>query len=255
MTVVVNPSVPVGVIHQYAGLTAPGGYLLCDGSSVSRTTYSALFSALTITRGNPTVTIASPGVFTLSAHGLSIGEIVYLTTTGALPTGLSANTQYFVAATSFATNTFTLTATYGGSAINTSGTQSGTHTLVSCPYGFASSTNFNVPDMRGRSPIGIGTHADISALGLNDQVSLANRRPKHQHTVYDPTHNHNGDYAAASASGGAELNVRTANTATVYAATRNSATGIKVNPENASSSSSPTDAPAYIVTNYIIKAF
>lgn len=39
-------SVPSGVIQMYAGSTAPTGYLLCDGSAVSRTTYSALFSVI-----------------------------------------------------------------------------------------------------------------------------------------------------------------------------------------------------------------
>ena len=35
---------PTGTITQYAGPTAPSGYLLCDGSAVSRTTYSDLFA-------------------------------------------------------------------------------------------------------------------------------------------------------------------------------------------------------------------
>jgi microcystin-dependent protein len=33
-----------GVIKQYAGVTAPAGYLLCNGAAVNRTTYAALFS-------------------------------------------------------------------------------------------------------------------------------------------------------------------------------------------------------------------
>ena len=37
--------VPAGTIIISAG-TAPTNYLLCDGSAVSRTTYSALFSAI-----------------------------------------------------------------------------------------------------------------------------------------------------------------------------------------------------------------
>lgn len=37
---------PVGCFFPYAGAAAPSGYLLCDGSAVSRTTYSALFSAI-----------------------------------------------------------------------------------------------------------------------------------------------------------------------------------------------------------------
>lgn len=37
---------PVGVIWPYGGSAAPSGYLLCDGSAVSRTTYAALFTAI-----------------------------------------------------------------------------------------------------------------------------------------------------------------------------------------------------------------
>ena len=36
--------VPAGVTSQYAGTTAPVGYLLCNGQLVSRTTYAALFA-------------------------------------------------------------------------------------------------------------------------------------------------------------------------------------------------------------------
>jgi len=35
---------PTGTITTYAGPTAPSGYLLCDGTAVSRTTYSDLFA-------------------------------------------------------------------------------------------------------------------------------------------------------------------------------------------------------------------
>jgi hypothetical protein len=73
-----------------------------------------------------TVTIASPGVFTWNAHGMANGDPIVFTTTGALPTGLSANTQYWVV--NEATNTFQVAATIGGAAINTSGSQSGVHT-------------------------------------------------------------------------------------------------------------------------------
>lgn len=75
-----------------------------------------------------TVTIASPGVFTSNGHGYANGTPVKLATTGALPTGLTAGTTYYVVNT--ATNTFNLAATVGGSAINTSGTQSGAHTAT-----------------------------------------------------------------------------------------------------------------------------
>ena len=37
---------PVGAIVPYGGDTAPTGYLLCDGSAVSRTTYSDLYAVI-----------------------------------------------------------------------------------------------------------------------------------------------------------------------------------------------------------------
>ena len=76
--------------------------------------------------GTPTITIATPGVITLTGHYLKNGDVIKLTTTGALPTGLTASTNYYVV--SSAANTFSLAATEGGAAIATSGTQSGTHT-------------------------------------------------------------------------------------------------------------------------------
>ena len=38
--------IPSGALMPYAGLSAPTGFLLCDGSAVSRTTYATLFAAL-----------------------------------------------------------------------------------------------------------------------------------------------------------------------------------------------------------------
>lgn len=44
-------AVPAGAIQAYAGSTAPSGWLACDGSAVSRTTYADLFSAIGTTWG------------------------------------------------------------------------------------------------------------------------------------------------------------------------------------------------------------
>jgi hypothetical protein len=79
-------------------------------------------------RGAVTMTIASPAVFTFVAHGLLVGNPVRFTTTGALPTGITANTTYYVTATPTA-DTFRVSATLGGADVNTTGSQSGVHTL------------------------------------------------------------------------------------------------------------------------------
>ena len=42
---------PVGKIDMYAGVTAPDGWLLCDGSAVDRTTYAELFRIIGTTYG------------------------------------------------------------------------------------------------------------------------------------------------------------------------------------------------------------
>lgn len=38
--------VPAGAMTEYAGSSAPTGWLLCDGSAVSRSTYAALFAVI-----------------------------------------------------------------------------------------------------------------------------------------------------------------------------------------------------------------
>ena len=44
-------SVPSGSVSWFAGSTAPSGYLSCDGSAISRTTYATLFAAISTTHG------------------------------------------------------------------------------------------------------------------------------------------------------------------------------------------------------------
>lgn len=80
-----------------------------------------------------TMTIATPGVVTWTGHGLVSGMQLQLTTTGALPTGLSASTTYWVNVVN--ANTFNLSTSIAnlqaGTFIATSGSQSGVHTAVS----------------------------------------------------------------------------------------------------------------------------
>jgi hypothetical protein len=77
-----------------------------------------------------TMTIATPCVVTWTSHGLATGTSVTFTTSGALPTGLSANTPYYI--TVVDANTFKLSTSLAnlaaGTFVSTSGSQSGTHT-------------------------------------------------------------------------------------------------------------------------------
>jgi len=103
-----------------------------------------------------TMTIASPCVVTLtSASGIPNGTAITLATTGALPTGLTAGSTYYVVGSNFKSrdNTlgtvFNLASTLGGTAINTTGSQSGTHTLTVTAQNLVSVTLSGLRSPRG----------------------------------------------------------------------------------------------------------
>lgn len=97
-----------------------------DGTDHETLLYRISAEFTTLSSHIATVTIASPGVFTWNSHGLVNGDTVRFTTTGALPTGLGTTRVYYVV--NKAANTFQVSLTPSGTAINTSGAQSGTHT-------------------------------------------------------------------------------------------------------------------------------
>lgn len=80
-----------------------------------------------------TITIASPGVVTWTAHGRAAGEAIVFSTTGALPTGIVAGTTYYILSSGMTSDSFQISATPGGSVVNTTGTQSGVHTVTTQP--------------------------------------------------------------------------------------------------------------------------
>lgn len=158
--------VPAGTMIESAARTAPTGYLPADGSAISRTTYANLFNAICPSQ-NFTITIASPAVVTATAHGLVVGDKFHVSTTGGFPTGISANTDYYVISAGFGANSFRFALSPGGAAVNTSGSQSGTHTMFKSAHGKGDgSTTFNVPDRRGRVAVGIGTVASTQSLSF-----------------------------------------------------------------------------------------
>jgi microcystin-dependent protein len=164
---------PTGSVVSYVGAAAPSGWLLCDGTFVSQSTYSALYTIV--------------GVNKFGADG-------------------------------------------GG--------------------------NFYLPDLRGRIPVGKGTNTDVDNIGDNDGAALAYRSPKHQHTVYDPGHDHAQWARYGGPPGGAGIDLNTSTTwSTFYGWSRTTTDGanIKVNPQSTATSTSPVDAPSFLTLNFIIK--
>lgn len=89
------------------------------------------------TNRSVTINIGSPTVFYHShsgpgwtmGHELEVGDKVVFSTSGSLPTGLTAGTAYYVIADGLDKHNFRVSSTPGGPAVNTSGSQSGSHTM------------------------------------------------------------------------------------------------------------------------------
>lgn len=240
----VNPAsavviTPIGAIIPYGGRSTPSGWLLCDGTAVSRTTYANL-KAVIAPAQTFTVTIASPAVFSATGHGLVIGDKISLTTTGALPTGLAANTDYYIISAGLTADAFEVSASRGGAAVNTSGSQSGTHTLHATAHGKGDgSTTFALPDMRGMTPYGYkSSDANFDALNVpNTYVG----EKTHQLTVAElAAHTHT---VANGSTDGANAVADTADTANINNLTSGSTGG----------DTAHNNMPPYVVVNFIIK--
>lgn len=133
----------------------------------------------------------------------------------------------------------------GSSYLRTGGTYDALFAAIGTTYGAADGNHFNVPDCRGRVTVGLGTNGDVNALGLNEGSTVGNRRPKHPHTVTDPTHSHTIPAATGGpSSGGGGGNFTSPGPTSTSAV----ATGVTVGVTGTAS-----DAPAYFVLNKIIK--
>jgi len=143
-----------------------------------------------------TITIAAPGVVTYTGSTLINGTAIILSTTGTLPTGLTSGTVYYVGGVSG--STFKLATTYAnalaGTYITTTGTQTGTHYVMSngipvTSLGGASDVpayvNFAMVSDASRFTIAFGcsaygatdTQIDPMLIRWTDQESVVNWTP------------------------------------------------------------------------------
>ena len=80
---------PSGLVSMFAGSTAPTGWLMCDGTAVSRSTYAGLFAAIGVTygAGNGSTTFNLPDLRTRVPVGKNgTGTFATLGSTGGAET-------------------------------------------------------------------------------------------------------------------------------------------------------------------------
>lgn len=155
-------TMPSGSITAYAGVNAPSGWLLCNGSSYSRTDplYSALFATFATTFTAATTTSGSTTVTGLSgmASATHVGWGIAGTNipSGATITSVNSSTSVTISASATAT-------------------ASGTANIAISPWGFTGSSNtstFNVPNLKGRTPIGL--YSDEPTYSSPNQIIFDN---------------------------------------------------------------------------------
>ena len=102
----------------------------------SQVTFVAAGSAVVLAPSSTvTITDASPAVVNWTAHGLPAGTPIVLSTTGALPTGLTPGTTYYVSSANLTANSFELSDNFndalsGINNFNTSSAGTGVHTAT-----------------------------------------------------------------------------------------------------------------------------
>jgi microcystin-dependent protein len=170
--------VPPGTITCFGGSTPPPGWLLADGSEVSRTQFADLFAAIG------------------TAYGAGNGT-----------------------------------------------------------------TTFNVPDLRGRVPVGKGTASDVDALNDSDGLPVASRRIHHRHGrgtlnitdsgahehQFSQAYNVNSAYPGSATRGDFDSHYKWTENGQLHTHPNSSFAG------EVGDTSGPLDAPAYLVVNCIIK--
>jgi len=179
-----STTIPIGTIMQYSGFSAPNGWLICDGSEISTTTYQALYdkSVLTIT-GN--LTSGSKLITNISSLSY-VGNGMFLTTTS----GMQSNTKIVNTSLNSITMNNNATATITNA------------TIKILPFGSAaSSSNFKIPDLRSRIPvgnIGNGSRSSDKVMGVtngSENITLGiGEISSHSHGIQSETpHDHGGN--------------------------------------------------------------
>jgi microcystin-dependent protein len=153
--VLANGGVPTGVINMWSTASAPSGFLLCDGTAVSRTTYAALFAVIgttfgvgdgTTTFNVPNYTNRMPYGTTLAATGGSADAVVVSHTHVATVTDPghlhTINFLSTAGGSAYGTNA-------GGNAFGTQTNSASTGISVTNATAGVSGTNANLPPYLG----------------------------------------------------------------------------------------------------------
>ena len=156
--------IPTATIVPWSSSSVPTGFLECNGATVSRSTYSALFAIVGTTYG------AGDGASTFNLPDLQDNVAIGKSGTKALASTGGANTVASTGNIGGSTANATLSTAQLASHSHSSGTQSGTHRAPQYPafpnFGNAASGN------TGNQGSGTGHQHNMSATFSGDATSV-----------------------------------------------------------------------------------
>jgi microcystin-dependent protein len=123
-----GPTGPTGAVMDYAGATAPSGWLLCDGTSYSTTTYAALFAVIGYTFGGSGANFNVPDARGRTIIGVGQGTGLTNRVLGGVP----GEENHPLTAAELASHTHTATSTQG-THTHTATDSGHTHTVTGFP--------------------------------------------------------------------------------------------------------------------------
>jgi microcystin-dependent protein len=204
---------PVGGLMDYAGSSAPTGWLLCYGQAVSRTTYAALFTAISTQYGvgDGTTTFNLPDCRGRTSAGK---DDMGGSAAGRLANGVTGSVSGTTLGGTGGTESHTLTsadsAAHTHSVVGTTGTESVTHTHTATDAGHTHVLPATISGVLSEGTVDAGASATVA-----DAISALNNYSTQSGTasitVGNASVTHTHDLAitsGSSGSGGAHNNVQ-----------------------------------------------
>lgn len=158
----VASSVPTGSLNPFAGAAAPTGWLLCDGSAVSRTTYAGLFAVVSTAYG------AGDGSTTFNVPNLA----------GRVPVGAGTGAQQGAAGSGVITGGTALTARSVGQFFGDERTE--LHTHVQNSHNHTGTTDYGY-NSYGPTNLLLASNAGAYIYETVNQIGNTNTSQRHRH--------------------------------------------------------------------------